>query len=1057
MASEVSSILPSYLTPAIPYHTFNRMQVACIEAWDSDCNMLVSAPTGSGKTLCFELALLRYLHLALTSSEKKYLPASGLPRKVVFIAPTKAICMEKGHDWKRRYAFLGLRVEIMTGDVYAAGSNSILLNADLILTTAEKWDSLTRNTCSQAVPGVLSNIALLFVDEVHHIGNSRGGTLESVITRMFVTSDQLKQNISSAQVQSLRVIALSATVKNVGEVGRWLRVDPEHILQFDQSYRPIQLEYAVLSYPIRNRWQSSKVYDSRILGVWQKFSSGKPALIFCTSRRQTSSSAAAMVENLNRVSPGSGSDGNALTKHLSFEERNQLRTEAQRCSDKSLRALLMNGVGCHNAEMSPQNRQLVERLFRECLLLCLFSTSTLAQGVNLPARLVVVAGTSVYYDGSLQECDKNMLLQMCGRAGRPGLDTKGVAVIMTSNTNARRYQNMEKALPTRLQSQLKATLEESMNAEIARQFITDIPQAMLFLKSTFYWVQEKEKHRIELLDDEGKLNALLTTTAVEAMKKLARLGLVRFDDDLFGVNSTNAGVTMAKYCLSCETLGLLMTEIPKVSSPAGALRVLAAAPEVLEGVCVRRAEKKSLNELNEFIRVPVHGKVKEPLDKAIVLIQVILNATITTSCIDFSLQSEALRLAKSVSRICSCLLSLVLGLSLKGPYEAIFSTLQVCRGLVSRCYWDGPTVLRQIRGLTSARIKALSRHGISSIEALRMADFSLIYEIIGAKSPFAKVLRERMNEIPRFYVKANATRNTHDGQITHIQVHVTYSGQLGHLKVRRRPEEGGFILLGSHSRGFLDIKAFQLDGNDKEITFQVPRDSRPSREKWIDVIVGTVNIIGIDETVRFLCDRQDQDCRSPARTALANNDKLKPKAHHKPPEHVANLSVTDGRVSKRFVQTTVSQALSRISNRKTIARVPEVRAYVVAEEEKHTKAPANVIMKAEEKAETSPDISPGPSSPSPHEANAMQSEIPTLDDANCTQAATRSQKKTQRHGRSQALFSSKKARPCLTRTEVPDAPVPEATHSSPDPCQVRKSFHKEQHCREYDDMLRSLF
>ncbi|CDF33519.1 unnamed protein product [Chondrus crispus] len=262
MASEVSSILPSYLTPAIPYHTFNRMQVACIEAWDSDCNMLVSAPTGSGKTLCFELALLRYLHLALTSSEKKYLPASGLPRKVVFIAPTKAICMEKGHDWKRRYAFLGLRVEIMTGDVYAAGSNSILLNADLILTTAEKWNSLTRNTCSQAVPGVLSNIALLFVDEVHHIGNSRGGTLESVITRMFGTSDQLKQNISSAQVQSLRVIALSATVKNVGEVGRWLRVDPEHILQFDQSYRPIQQ----LMNPQLSDLQTASVEDSEQKG-----------------------------------------------------------------------------------------------------------------------------------------------------------------------------------------------------------------------------------------------------------------------------------------------------------------------------------------------------------------------------------------------------------------------------------------------------------------------------------------------------------------------------------------------------------------------------------------------------------------------------------------------------------------------------------------------------------------------------------------------------------------------------------------------------------------------
>lgn len=1057
MSADVSSILPLYLRPAIPHVAFNRMQLACMDAWDSNHNMLISAPTGSGKTLCFDLALLRHLHLVLGSSEHRCLPASGLNGKVVFLVPTKSLCTEKGDEWKRRYAFLGLRVEILTGDMHVSGSGSALLNADVILTTAEKWDSLTRNASSRGAPDILSEISLLFIDEIHHVGDSRGGILESVITRMFVTSDHLKRNRSSSHASSMRVIALSATIKNVEEVGRWLRVDPKDIKQFDQSYRPIALEYKVLPYHIRNRWQSSKVYDNHILTVWQKFSDGKPALIFCPSRRQTSTSAASIVNSLERNSSNTVESGNVFTKHLSYEQRKQLQSLAASCSDKALGALLEKGVGFHNADLNTENRRLVERLFRESLLLCLFSTSTLAQGLNLPARLVVIAGTTVYHDGSLQECDKNMLLQMCGRAGRPGLDTKGIAVIMTSNTSARLYQNIEKALPTTLKSQLSATLEGCMNAEIARQFITDIPQAVTFLTNTLYWVQEKERQKAKGRDEQGDLNVLETTTAVEVVKKLVRLGLARFDDDLFGVNSTKAGVVIARYCLSCESLRLLKFEIPGISSPVGALRVLAMSPEVLEGVCVRRAEKRKLNDLNEHIRWPVRGKVKEPLDKVVVLMQIILAGDLASFSLDFSLYNEALRLARSLSRICSCILSLVMETSLKGPYEAIFFIMQACRGLINRCYWDGPTVLRQINGLNSVRIKALSKQSICSIEDLTMADRSVIDQVIGTNTRIREIIQESMATIPKFRAKASAVRNSEDGQVAQIEVHVTLSGLQGGLHSRRWSEDRGFVLIGSHSRGFIGIKGFCFKGNDKHFVFYIPPDTTLSRGKWIDVIIGSLTIVGIDQRIRFpLVEPQDKDRRPPKIHASIKHEQSKLKSDQEHSRCVTNLSVTHGRISKRLVQTTVSQTLSRFGDKKISARIPNKVGGGAGQGEASSTS-TEKIVNIDERVDTSPDISPGPSSPLPSGELASHVNPPTHGDAQQTKATPTEEAQSHGYGRFHAFMTSGRTHTSLPCNPLSTAPVSKEELPSRDPYRNPNKSRGRQRCREYDEMLKALF
>lgn len=902
---DVPSLLPRYLRSAIPYQTFNRVQSECLEAWSSDENLLVSAPTGSGKTVCLELAILRHVHKVLEFSDAKRLGSNGFNGKAVFIAPTKALCSEKQEEWRNKFSFIGLRVEAVTGDIGISASDSKLSNADLILTTAEKWDSVTRNIGFHNTTDLTSQISLLLLDEVHQVGDSRGATFESVVTRMLVASDESRRTSFSLPVSHLRVIAVSATIGNMQDVGQWLRVKRECIKEFDASYRPVDLEYKVIGFNIRNRWQASKVYDSRMLQALHQFGDKKPALVFCSSRRQTAISAKALVESLKSNAPDLVDHGNELTSHLLVEQRRRLFNSAMVCQDKVLANLLPNGVAIHNAEMNLQNRHLVERLFGESLIQCLFATSTLAQGVNLPARLVVIAGTAVYHDGELKEYDQNMLLQMCGRAGRAGLDSRGTVAIMTAASTVALYENIGRAKPAIVKSQLVSCMEECFNAEIARQSITDVPTAVSYLKKTFFWVQEEKKGGQTEENGREQTDSRAASVVLRIINRLTQTNLVFHDEDRFGLGSTVAGKYMAKYCLSFSTMKYLTEEIPSAFSPLQILRVIASTADALKDVVIRRSEKKKLNEWKENLRLPVRGKVKDPTDKVVILLQMLMGDQLDSSNVEFSFRSEALHLSQSISRICGCLISLILDHGLELEYASLFAVLQLCRSLPNRTFWDGPTVLRQIPGITTAYARLLNKKGIHTIETLASISQDQIDNIVAANAPVGQRICEHLRTLPNFHLRTEVHRDpSRDNTVVRIDVNVTLSAQIGRWGPRQRRGERGFVLVGSHARGLIDVQTFGMDATEHNFSFDVPPDRDSRLGKWIDIQVGCENVVGTDKKVTIHLDRVRSEFGSevlPSKGASLRNSL----------RQSSNLSVTCGRVSKRRIQTTVSQALTR--------------------------------------------------------------------------------------------------------------------------------------------------
>ncbi|RMZ79978.1 hypothetical protein DV738_g2954, partial [Chaetothyriales sp. CBS 135597] len=194
-------------------------------------DFVLSAPTGSGKTLVMELAICRLL---ANNDNGAF--------KVVYQAPTKALCSERYRDWNARFGVLGLQCSELTGDTDWNHLRQVR-EASIIITTPEKWDSVTRKWRDQIK--LIRLIKLFLIDEIHILREPRGATLEAVVSRMKSTGTDL------------RFIALSATVPNAEDIASWLGRSttqpniPAHYEIFDESFRPTKLDRHVYGFEVQ--------------------------------------------------------------------------------------------------------------------------------------------------------------------------------------------------------------------------------------------------------------------------------------------------------------------------------------------------------------------------------------------------------------------------------------------------------------------------------------------------------------------------------------------------------------------------------------------------------------------------------------------------------------------------------------------------------------------------------------------------------------------------------------------------------------------------------------
>ena len=501
----VADVLPEY-ADAFPFDRFNEMQTEALPAFtDSAENVVVSAPTASGKTALAEIAICETLEQDGTA---------------LFLAPLRALTNEKESEWER-FEDLGYSVYVVTGERDLNPRRAE--RADVLVMTPEKADSATRKHDSRRY-GFITDVDCCIIDEVHLLDSDRrGSVLEVTISRMRRLCDP-------------RVVALSATMRNVDDVAAWLDATPETTFEFGDDYRPVPLNADVKTYS-----HGENAFADKYRRLYRALDLAEPhireegqALVFVSSRQDTVQAAKKARDEIVERDVPMGARGEY-----------DFHTDASDLNNDTLRQSVLDGVGFHHAGLSREDKNRVEQWFKEGKIQLLFSTSTLAWGVNLPARCVVIRDTKLH-DPLEGEVDMSPLdvLQMLGRAGRPGYDDMGYAWIVCDRSDADKYRDLLRDGKD-IESRLAEDMDSHLNAEIALGTLQDVEDVMDWLETTFYY------QRAQSAPHEYVAGSDLRERVSETLRSLVDDGFVEMDD--LSVEGTALGRLASKFYLRLET------------------------------------------------------------------------------------------------------------------------------------------------------------------------------------------------------------------------------------------------------------------------------------------------------------------------------------------------------------------------------------------------------------------------------------------------------------------------------------------------------------------------
>ncbi|GAA0555351.1 DEAD/DEAH box helicase [Halorubrum ejinorense] len=450
-------------------------QRAAVDAGVCDgADVVAAVPTASGKTLVAQLALLT---------------ADG---PGLYVCPLRALAREKYETFA---ALPGVDVGISTGDFDATGE--ALAGNDVVVATSEKVDSAIRNGASW-----VDELACVVVDEVHLLGaKRRGPTLE-------VTLATLRR-----RNPDLQTVALSATVDNPEAIADWLDA-----ALVESEWRPVDLRTGVavggeVSFDDGTTHavdvaavtdSDGEVGDGEVSDgevgdggagdesgpdstdvtaalVADAVADGGQCLAFVRSRREA-------VDLAERLADAGLADALGIEDAAAAAADDATDVDGT-LPGQQLADCLRAGVAFHHAGLRSGHRAVVESAFRERNVACICATPTLAAGVNVPARRVVVRDQRRYSEGGMSWIPTLEVHQMCGRAGRPGLDPHGEAVLVAdADTRAEVHERYVEGEPEAVESQLAdpGALRTHVLAAVATGFAATESEILDVFEGTFY-------------------------------------------------------------------------------------------------------------------------------------------------------------------------------------------------------------------------------------------------------------------------------------------------------------------------------------------------------------------------------------------------------------------------------------------------------------------------------------------------------------------------------------------------------------------------------------------
>lgn len=674
---------------------FNPIQTQVFNTfYTTDDNVFLGAPSGSGKTLCAEFAMLR-----MWSKPGRH--------RCLYLAPCQEVIDDLQRQWSRRFASLDKAVLALTGETSA--DLKLLDSSDLVLATPTQWDVLSRNWRKRQN---VQSLALIVASDIHMVGGTQGPTYEVVVSRM--------RYIISQTGYPTRTIALSAPLANARDVAVWMGAPTSATFNFHPADRPVPLEVHIQSYAIQH-------FPSRMLAMAkpafiaiQTYAAEQSTIIYVPSRRQCRLTATELF-TLQTASTGPS---------LLGCDPEDIKVAVDKITDTTLSQLLPSGIGFYHEGLCEADRFIVQKLyFNDSIRVLVASRDSCWAMSQFKCQLVIIMGAQYFEGKDHRYVDYPVadMLKMLGRASKPYEGTPGRCVLMCQPNKKEYYKKfLNEGLP--IESHLDHELHDCFNAAIVTRTIENKQDAVDFLTWTFLYrrlVKNPNYYNLQGTTHQH-LSDHLTELVESTMTRLSDTNCIVVEDEV-NVSPVNLGMIAAYYNIHYDTLDLLSRSLTSRTKLRGLLEIVAAANEFSQ-LPIRHHEEGVLEKLYNQLPVKLaEFNLRTPATKAHILLQAHFARTQLPPDLAAD-QSWVLR------RIISLLQATVDVASSRGWLHPALAAMELAQMCV-QAQWDRDSPLKQLPYFDTQRIQAAVSSEVDSIQAFLECDDELRLDLLKDLSP----------------------------------------------------------------------------------------------------------------------------------------------------------------------------------------------------------------------------------------------------------------------------------------------------------------------------------
>ncbi|KAK8661996.1 hypothetical protein V6N13_091584 [Hibiscus sabdariffa] len=821
---------PSYEALYQDFKHFNPVQTQVFTVlYNTDDNVLVAAPTGSGKTICAEFAILRNHQKGPDGS-----------MRVVYIAPLEAIAKERYRDWEKKFGKgLGMRVVELTGELTM--DLKLLEKGQVIISTPEKWDALSRRWKQRKY---VQQVSLFIVDELHLIGGQGGPVLEVIVSRMRYIASQVEKKI--------RIVALSTSLANAKDLGEWIGATSHGLFNFPPGVRPVPLEIHIQGVDIANfEARMQAMTKPTYTAIVQHAKGGKPAIVFVPTRKHVRLTAVDLM-SYSKVD-------NEEKPAFRLRSAEELEPFIEKISEETLRATLEHGVGYLHEGLSSLDQEVVSQLFEAGWIQVCVMSSGLCWGVPLSAHLVVVMGTQ-YYDGrenAHTDYPVTDLLQMMGHASRPLLDNSGKCVILCHAPRKEYYKKfLYEAFP--VESHLHHFLHDNFNAEIVATVIENKQDAVDYLTWTFMYrrlTQNPNYYNLQGVSHRH-LSDHLSELVENTLNDLEASKCITIEDDM-DLSPLNLGMIASYYYISYTTIERFSSSLTSKTKMKGLMEILASASEYAN-LPIRPGEEEVLRRLINHQRFSFENpRYTDPHVKANALLQ----AHFSRQHVGGNLSLDQREVLLYATRLLQAMVDVI---SSNGWLSLALLAMEVSQ-MVTQGMWERDSMLLQLPHFTKDLAKRCQENPGKNIETI----FDLVEMEDDERRELLQMSDLQLLDIAKFcnrFPNIDLSYEVIDGENVRAGEYVTLQvtlerdlegkTEVGPVDAPRYPkakDEGWWLVVGdTKSNQLLAIKRVSLQRKAKvKLEFSAPTEVA---EKTYTLYFMCDSYLGCDQEYSFTVD-----------------------------------------------------------------------------------------------------------------------------------------------------------------------------------------------------------